>query len=108
MTLPPPDHQPLSDAIAREESRLLRLEQELTEAQARLVSLKAALAAQSDAAQISLLAVLPLSASSTAVEKVALFRSRFRGREDVFPRLWTNARTGRNGYAPEGLRDPGQ
>lgn len=35
-----------------------------------------------------------------AAGKVALFRSLFRGREDVFPRLWVNAKTGRKGYAP--------
>jgi superfamily II DNA or RNA helicase len=33
-------------------------------------------------------------------EKVALFRSLFRGREDVFPRRWENPKTGRSGYAP--------
>ncbi|MEO6324282.1 MAG: DEAD/DEAH box helicase family protein [Thermoanaerobaculia bacterium] len=36
----------------------------------------------------------------TPGEKVALFRSLFRGRDDVFPRLWTNRRTGKKGYAP--------
>src|SRR5438093_5078077 len=97
MTLPPPDQQSIRDAIAREESRLLRLEQELTEAQARLLSLKAA---QSDSTEISLSGNSILSASSTAVEKIALFRSRFRGREDVYPRFWSNTRTGRKGYAP--------
>ncbi len=40
------------------------------------------------------------SASSTVVEKVALFRSRFRGVRISTPRFWTNARTGRKGYAP--------
>src|SRR2546425_187964 len=100
MTLPPPDQQSIRDAIAREESRLLRLEEELTEAQARLLSLKAALAAQSDSTEISLSENSVLSASSTAVEKIALFCSRFRGREDVSPRFWSNTRTGRKGYAP--------
>ncbi len=33
-------------------------------------------------------------------EKVALFRSLFRGRKDVFPRRWENPKTGRSGYAP--------
>jgi superfamily II DNA or RNA helicase len=33
-------------------------------------------------------------------EKVALFGSLFRGREDVFPRRWENASTGKSGYAP--------
>lgn len=37
---------------------------------------------------------------ATSREKVALFRSLFRGREDVYPVLWTNAKTGRTGYAP--------
>ena len=33
-------------------------------------------------------------------EKVALFRSLFRGRNDVFPRRWENSKTGKAGYAP--------
>ena len=32
--------------------------------------------------------------------KIALFRQRFRGRADVFPIRWENAKTGRSGYAP--------
>jgi hypothetical protein len=33
-------------------------------------------------------------------EKVALFRSLFRGRDDVCPLRWENAKTGKAGYAP--------
>jgi superfamily II DNA or RNA helicase len=33
-------------------------------------------------------------------DKVALFRSLFKGREDVFPRRWENSKTGKSGYAP--------
>src|SRR5438876_4786407 len=94
MALPSPDQQPIRDAIAREESRLLRLEAGISEAQARLTTLKTALAARGEPIETS------PSTLSTAVEKVALFRSRFRGREDMYPRFWTNARTGRKGYAP--------
>jgi len=36
----------------------------------------------------------------TNAEKVALFRSLFRGREDVFPRRWENSRTAKSGYSP--------
>ena len=36
----------------------------------------------------------------TSAEKVALFRNLFRGREDVFPRLWINTKTGKKGYPP--------
>jgi hypothetical protein len=33
-------------------------------------------------------------------EKIAQFRSLFRGRDDVFPRRWENSKTGKAGYAP--------
>ena len=36
----------------------------------------------------------------TGPEKVALFRSLFRGRDDVFPVLWRSNKTGRTGYSP--------
>jgi len=42
MAPPPPDQQSIRDAIASEESRLLRLEEELTEARARLTERLAA------------------------------------------------------------------
>ena len=32
--------------------------------------------------------------------KIALFRTLFRGREDVFPRRWENAKSGKTGYSP--------
>jgi len=100
MTPPPLDQQSIRDAIARGESRLLRLEEELTEAQTRLAALKTTLAAQSGSTETASLTRCSRSAPSTAAEKVALFRSRFRGRADIYPRFWTNARTGRKGYAP--------
>lgn len=42
----------------------------------------------------------PADAGLNAAGKVTFFRSLFRGREDVFPRLWMNAKTGKKGYAP--------
>jgi len=36
---------------------------------------------------------------SSSEEKIALFRSLFRGREDVYPVRWTN-KTGKSGYSP--------
>jgi hypothetical protein len=88
------DPRSLHDAIAREESRLLHLQTELGHAQARLAELKANLAAHEGAVETS------PPAPSTALEKVALFRARFRGRDDIYPSFWSNARTGRKGYAP--------
>ena len=40
-------------------------------------------------------------APNTAVEKVQLFRSLFRGREEVFPTRFVSKKTGKPGYAPE-------
>jgi hypothetical protein len=90
---PSPDQQSIRDAIAREEARLLRLAKELTETQARLAALKTSVATPHGSTETS-------SPPSTAGEKVALFRARFRGRADIYPTFWTNARTGRKGYAP--------
>ena len=33
-------------------------------------------------------------------DKIALFKSYFRGREDVYSKLWINNRTGKRGYSP--------
>jgi superfamily II DNA or RNA helicase len=41
-----------------------------------------------------------ISQQSPASEKVALFRSLFRGREDVYPRRFESRKTGKSGYAP--------
>jgi hypothetical protein len=87
------DPRSLRHAIAREESRLLPLETELGHAQARLAKLKTTLAAPEEPVETS------PPAPSTALEKVALFPSHFRGRDDIYPRFWSNARTGRKGYA---------
>ncbi len=37
---------------------------------------------------------------STPEEKIRLFRSLFRGREDVFARRWYSVQKGKGGYAP--------
>ena len=42
----------------------------------------------------------PVNNGSAPSEKIALFRALFCGRDDVFPKRWENARTGRSGYAP--------
>ena len=41
-----------------------------------------------------------LGQHSPAAAKIALFRSLFRGREDVYPRRFESRKTGRSGYAP--------
>jgi superfamily II DNA or RNA helicase len=43
---------------------------------------------------------MPLNRNSSPEAKIALFRSLFRGREDVFARRFESRQTGRGGYAP--------
>jgi hypothetical protein len=45
---------------------------------------------------------IPAEAGSnlTVEEKIRLFRSLFKGREDVYPARWDNKKTGRSGYSP--------
>lgn len=42
----------------------------------------------------------PINRTSPPAVKIALFRSLFRGRADVYPRRFENRRTGKAGYAP--------
>ncbi len=42
----------------------------------------------------------PVTGRSSARDKIALFRSLFHGREDVYPKRWENAGAGKSGYAP--------
>lgn len=37
---------------------------------------------------------------SPPIEKIQLFKSLFRGREDVYPKRWENLKTGKSGYSP--------
>ena len=41
-----------------------------------------------------------LNSNSAAEEKIALFRSLFRGRTEVFPQRFESRKTGRAGYSP--------
>lgn len=84
-------------AIEAERRRLADLERQKIESAERLILLEAQLAHQSGSTRPQ---PLPFSPPDTPAGKVALFKSLFRGRDDVFPKLWTNTRTKRSGYAP--------
>ena len=47
----------------------------------------------------------PARTELSVPEKIALFRSLFRGREDVYAIQWGLDRTGTSGYSPACLRD---
>ncbi|MCY3877553.1 MAG: DEAD/DEAH box helicase family protein [Rhodobacteraceae bacterium] len=82
------------EALIRE--RMAHLGAEWTALEARLVEIKTI---QADTKSKSP-PVVPVTNRSSAHDKIALFRSLFRGREDVYPKRWENAKTGKAGYAP--------
>ena len=91
------ERESLLEAVAREEARLNALLEKEGIARKTLSDLRSRLA-ELDAR------AAPGSTSNpaprTAAQKVSLFRSLFRGRTDVYPKRWENAKTGRSGYAP--------
>jgi hypothetical protein len=80
-----PNGDALRDAIAQEEALLATLEAQAAASRHRLTALQAELAA-------------PMP--QTPADKVRLFRSLFRGREDIFPTRFVSAKSGKSGYAP--------
>src|ERR1700733_14848140 len=90
------------DDIAREISvlrdRLSSLNQERSEIADRLSVLEHAQIAEATRHPTQLTA--RVTAASSTAEKITLFRSLFRGREEVFPRRWENAQSGKAGYSP--------
>lgn len=92
----------LEAAIAAEEARLAALDREREEISSRLERLRRELPAmeQTPGIQEPGPTEVHMRSSMTAAEKVALFRCLFRGRDDVYPRLWQNSRNGKKGYAP--------
>jgi superfamily II DNA or RNA helicase len=88
--------------LARAEAQLAQLDCEREELLTRISTLRAELVSAPPAPTITVESP-PTSTAPvpvTQVEKVALFRALFRGRTDVYPRRWENARSGKSGYSP--------
>jgi hypothetical protein len=83
--------------IAAIRARLARLDIEKAEFEASLTRLLAAQEIEDGPPSVK---DAPVSNASSPAAKIALFRSLFRGREEVFPKRWDNAKTGKAGYAP--------
>jgi hypothetical protein len=93
----------LAEQIAREEQHISEIDAELEHRRALVSSFKEQLAAIEPRADRP--TALDEGATSTTAtlsseEKVRMFRSLFRGREDVFARRWESSRTGKAGYSP--------
>nr|WP_234945168.1 hypothetical protein [Anaeromyxobacter sp. Fw109-5] len=91
----------IAGELARLEARLSALDAERAALREQITAARRQLAAV-EAVTIS---VPKLQSSTTPIPtthaaKVALFASLFRGREDVYPRFWTNERKGTKGWAP--------
>ena len=88
------DKKALLQAIAKEEALLSRLDSEREQALLRLNTFKQ----QLDVLEAACAEPPITYTTRTPQEKVSLFRSLFRGREDIFPKLWTS-RSGKKGYS---------
>jgi superfamily II DNA or RNA helicase len=87
--------------IADLRRRLAELDQERASVLTKLEQLKQQRTAEvSPAPPVETVAGAATAPALSNAEKVALFRSLFRGRDDVFPRRWENPKAGKVGYAP--------
>ena len=84
------DRKRLEASIAEEEANISGLAAELDRRRATLASLRER---QSANVKVEKVHSLP-GAATTRGEKIRLFRSLFRGREDVFARRWESSKTG--------------
>jgi hypothetical protein len=98
----PTSRESLANAIAAQQAKLAALDREREDVRLELERLRDELVALDSAATTRIAVASPCGTtpSMTPSEKVALFRSLFRGRDDIYPRLWENSRTGKKGYAP--------
>jgi hypothetical protein len=96
-----PDANVPQDALARAEAALAELERKTREARAHVHALRAQKTAVRESPPPY---VTPLSSPTTqgslTPDRIRHFRQLFRGREDVFARLWTNPKKQTKGYAP--------
>jgi hypothetical protein len=95
----PEDKRKMLSAINKIKSRLAHLNaerQQLTEDLKRLNIKLEKSCDHSNAPSAS----VTINSKSANRQKISLFRSLFRGREDVYPRLWVSKKTGKQGYSP--------
>jgi len=88
------------EEIADLQNRLAELDDERASILTALEQLKQRRMVEAPPTPASQIAGVASPSALSNVEKVALFRSLFRGRDDVFPRRWENPKAGKAGYAP--------
>lgn len=95
-----PERPEIPRELALAEARLAELDGERARLQARIDSLRAAVLAPELPITVPAPPASQIPVPRTQAEKVVLFGQLFRGRTDVYPRRWENARTGKSGYSP--------
>ena len=95
------NQKPIDSQIQSAEQELAALDEKRKELQARIEQLKGQRQSIADE-QIPFGRVSELNVTndSTQEQKIALFQSLFRGREDVYPRRFESKRTGKSGFQP--------
>jgi superfamily II DNA or RNA helicase len=89
------------DELASAEAALAELERKTREAHARVQALRARKTAVHEfPPPYVTLPFPPTAQGSLTPDRIRIFRQLFRGREDVFARLWTNPKKQTKGYAP--------
>ncbi len=90
----------IAGEIAELEYRLAALDEERRQIAGRLAELKKIGVVQPTNTGQKESSPARVTMNSSTAAKIALFRSLFRGREDVFPQRWGNAKSGKSGYSP--------
>ena len=93
----------LLEAITEAEARLKGLDREKNKTAENLADLRCRLARLSKSHVIKeppLPFGLSVTKNSPPEDKIQLFRSLFRGREDVYPRYWQSQKSDKKGYSP--------
>ena len=91
----------IEQKIAEIEAELANLDHHRSQLLKELALLRQQFLTRNTPTQLALhLQQTPVNNQSPQEEKIRLFRSLFRGREDVFPRRFENTKTGKSGYAP--------
>ncbi len=92
------DKKTIASKIARLESRLKEIDDERKDILKDRENLQQKLSVLSSLTTAATLTII--NAQSTPQEKIFLFRTLFKGREDVYPKLWVSKKTGAKGYSP--------
>ncbi|MEX5297492.1 DEAD/DEAH box helicase family protein [Kocuria sp. CPCC 205292] len=96
-------HREVGNEVEALRSRIADLESELAEARAALRKLESDRAGPGSTGNFSDIrssASSSVTATSSSAEKLALFGTRFVGRNDVYAVRWTSTRTGKSGWSP--------